>query len=90
MFSGKSDEVKSGIDKTADVVEDKVGAEHADKVDAVADQAKDVVDKVAGEADTASGQARVPPTRPRTPQRMPRTPSTKPPIRPKRADPGTP
>ena len=82
MFSGKPDEVKSGIDKSSDVVEDKVGPEHADKVEDVADKAKDAVDKLAGEADTATGQVHgCRRSRPRTRQRMPRTLSTRLPIR---------
>ena len=37
---------KSGIDKGADVVKGKVGADQAGKVDTAADKAKDVVDKL--------------------------------------------
>jgi MT0933-like antitoxin protein len=45
-MQGKKPEVKSGIDKGADAVTDKVGTQHADKVDKAADTAKDAVDKL--------------------------------------------
>lgn len=46
LLKGKEDTVKDGIDKAADVIEDKVGEKHADKVEDVAEKAKDVVDKL--------------------------------------------
>lgn len=46
-LGGNKSQVKGGIDKTGDVVGDKVGA-HADKVDPAADMAKDTVDKLPG------------------------------------------
>ncbi len=45
VFGGNKDKVKDGIDKAADVVDDKAGA-HADKVQKGADMAKDAVDKI--------------------------------------------
>jgi MT0933-like antitoxin protein len=45
LFGGNKDKVKDGIDKTADVVDDKAGA-HADQVQKGADMAKDAVDKL--------------------------------------------
>jgi hypothetical protein len=45
MFGGHKNEVKQGIDKAADVVDDKAG-EHADKVQQGAEMAKDAVDKL--------------------------------------------
>lgn len=44
LIEGHEDQVNDGIDKAADLAEDKLGAEHADKIDAAADKAKDVVD----------------------------------------------
>jgi len=41
---GKSDEVAKGIDKVADVVDDKTKGKHGDTIDDVADKAKDIVD----------------------------------------------
>jgi len=43
-LGGKSDEVSKGIDKAADVVDDKTGGKHTDTIDGVADKAKDVVE----------------------------------------------
>lgn len=47
-LGGNKTQVKQGIDKAADAVEDKAGA-HADKVEKGADMAKDVVDKLPGD-----------------------------------------
>ena len=46
LIGGNKAKVNEGIDKASDVVESKVGAEHADKVESAADTAKDVVDKL--------------------------------------------
>ena len=46
MLGGRKDQVKTGIDKGSDVIEKRVGPQHADKVDDVADKAKDAVDKL--------------------------------------------
>lgn len=46
LIGGNKSKVKGGIDKASDVVESKVGAQHADKVEGAADKAKDVVDKL--------------------------------------------
>lgn len=48
LLRGKESEVKKGIDTVSNKVEGAVGAEHAQKVDAVSDKAKDAVDKIAG------------------------------------------
>ena len=47
--SGNKSKVKQGIDKTADVVDDKAGT-HADKVQQGAEMAKDQVDKLDDDA----------------------------------------
>ena len=44
-LGGNKSTVKDGIDKAADVVDDKAGA-HADKVQQGAEAAKDAVDKL--------------------------------------------
>jgi hypothetical protein len=49
VVSGNKDKVKQGIDKTADVVDDKAGAQ-ADKVQQGAEMAKDQVDKLDDDA----------------------------------------
>ncbi len=44
-LGGNKSQVKQGVDKAADVVEDKAG-EHADKVQQGAEVVKDAVDKL--------------------------------------------
>ncbi len=46
LVSKNKKHVTTGIDKASDVVEKKVGEEHADKVEKVAEQAKDAVEKL--------------------------------------------
>lgn len=46
LFRGRTEQVKDAIDRGADAVTDRVGEEHADKVDDAADKAKDAVDKL--------------------------------------------
>ena len=45
-LTGKSKLVVSGIDKVADVVDDKTGGKHTDKIDDAAEKAKDFVEKL--------------------------------------------
>ena len=45
------DQDKYAFDKAADVVGDKTGHKHDDKIDKGADAAKDAVDKLAGDND---------------------------------------
>ncbi|MCB0970367.1 MAG: antitoxin [Acidimicrobiales bacterium] len=45
-LQGKGDQAEDLIDKAADVVDDKTGGKHTDKIDAAADKAKDVIDKL--------------------------------------------
>ena len=45
LFGGNKEKIKDGIDKAADVIDDKAGA-HADKVQKGAEVAKDAVDKI--------------------------------------------
>ena len=44
FFLNFGDEAADLIDKAADVVDDKTGGEHTDKIDTAADKAKDLVD----------------------------------------------
>jgi hypothetical protein len=46
LFGGKKTEVKSAVDKGADMATDKLGEQHAGTVDKAADMAKDAVDKL--------------------------------------------
>lgn len=40
------DKIDSGIDKAADVIDDKTGGKHTDKIDEGAEKAKDAIDKL--------------------------------------------
>ena len=40
------DDIEKGIDKAADVIDDKTGHKHSDQIDKVADKAKDIVGKL--------------------------------------------
>ena len=46
MLKGKGKQVDDAIDKAADVVDDKTGGKHTEKIDDVAEKAKDVADKL--------------------------------------------
>lgn len=52
------DKIESGIDKVADLVDDKTGGKHSEKIDDVADKAKNLVDD-------AGGKSRKPKRKPR-------------------------
>jgi hypothetical protein len=41
--------IKDGVDKVADVVDDKTGQQHTDKIEGAADKVKDGIDKIAGD-----------------------------------------
>ena len=45
-LKGKGKQIESGIDKVADVVDDKTGGKHTEKIDDAADKAKGIVDKL--------------------------------------------
>lgn len=45
-LKGKGEQIESGIDKVADVVDDKTGGKHTDKIDGAADKAKEIVEKL--------------------------------------------
>lgn len=44
LLSGNKDKVKEGIDKAADVVDEKTGGEHTEHIDTAAEKGKDIVD----------------------------------------------
>jgi ABC-type transporter Mla subunit MlaD len=48
-LKGKGQQVDDAIDKAAEVIDDKTGGDHSDKIDDVADKAKDVADKLTDE-----------------------------------------
>lgn len=45
-LKGKEKQVDAGIDKVADVVDDKTGGQHTEKIEDAADKAKEIVDKL--------------------------------------------
>ena len=45
-IGGNADKAEGAIDKAADLIDDKTGNKHSDKIDNVADKAKGVVDKL--------------------------------------------
>jgi hypothetical protein len=49
LVSGNSEKVKDGIDKGADVADDKTGGKYSGQIDQGADAAKDAVDGLDGE-----------------------------------------
>ena len=40
------DQVKKGIDKVADIADERTGGKHGEKIESAADKAKDAVDKL--------------------------------------------
>lgn len=46
VVSDNEDKIEDGIDKVADLVDDKVPAKHADKVHTAADKAKEALKKL--------------------------------------------
>jgi hypothetical protein len=46
MLKGKGEQVDKAIEKAADVVDDKTGGKHTDKIDSVAEKAKDIANKL--------------------------------------------
>jgi hypothetical protein len=45
-LQGKGKQVEAGIDKVADLADDKTGGKFSDKIDGAAEKAKDIVDKL--------------------------------------------
>lgn len=50
-IGGNADKASGVIDKAADMVDDKTGSKHSDKIDSAAEKAKDAVDKLDGKID---------------------------------------
>lgn len=46
LVSKNADKAPAAIDKVADVVDDKTGKKHSDKIDQAAEKAKDFVEKL--------------------------------------------
>ena len=46
LIGKHEDQAKDGIDKVADVVDDKTGGKHTEKIEDAAEKAKDAIDKL--------------------------------------------
>lgn len=46
LVGGNRDKAKEGVDKTADIVDDKTGGKRSDQIEGAADKAKDAIDKI--------------------------------------------
>ena len=86
LLKGREKQVKSGIDTASNKIEEKVGPEHAAKVDNASDKVKDAVDKLAGTTTPdAPAAPAAPPATP--PAAAPATPPATPPAAPPPAAP---
>ena len=52
LLGKNRDKAKGGVDKAADVIDDKTGGKHTDTIDDGAEKAKDVIDDLAADAGT--------------------------------------
>jgi hypothetical protein len=52
LLGKNRDKAKTGVDKAADVIDDKTGGKHTDTIDSAAEKAKDVIDDLAPEGGT--------------------------------------
>ena len=59
LIGKNRDKAKDGVDKAADVVDDKTGGKHTDKIESGSEKAKDLIDGLAeegpAEADKPAG-----------------------------------
>ena len=49
LLRQNKDKAKGAVDKTADVIDDKTGGKHTDKIESGAEKAKDAIDKLASD-----------------------------------------
>ena len=49
LLAGNKDKVKDGIDKAADLADDRTRNKHSETIDDVAGKAKDAIDKIDGD-----------------------------------------
>jgi antitoxin protein of toxin-antitoxin system len=62
VVDAKGDQIGSGIDKAADVADDKTGGKHSAQIDKGADSAKDTLDSLDGKNDDIPDTPAQPPT----------------------------
>jgi antitoxin protein of toxin-antitoxin system len=49
LLSKNNDKAKGGVDKAADVADDKTGGKHTEQIEGAAEKAKDAIDDIAAE-----------------------------------------
>ena len=49
LLGKNSGKAKDGVDKAADVADDKTGGKHTEQIDGAAEKAKDAIDDIAAE-----------------------------------------
>lgn len=49
MLGGNADKVKDGVDKAANMVDDKTGGKYSDKIETVEEKIDEAIDKVTDE-----------------------------------------
>lgn len=54
LVDSQGEKIGQGLDKAADLIDDKTGGKHTDKIDAGVDKAKDVLDGLDGKDDDIS------------------------------------
>ena len=47
LLGKNREKAKDGVDKAADVIDDKTGGKHTDKIESAAEKAKDMIDDLA-------------------------------------------
>lgn len=57
LLGKNRDKAKAGVDKAADVIDDKTGGKHSDQIESGAEKVKDVIDGLADGADAAATDA---------------------------------
>jgi hypothetical protein len=57
LLGKNRDKAKDGVDKAADLIDDKTGGKHTDKIESAADKAKDLIDDLAPDAETPPAAA---------------------------------
>ena len=57
LIGKNKDKAKDGVDKAADVIDDKTGGKHTDKIEGGAEKAKDLIDGLADDSPAADKPA---------------------------------
>ena len=54
LIGGNADEVKDGVDKAGDMVDDQTGGKHSDHIDTATEKVGDMIDDVDVDADAGT------------------------------------